>query len=312
MRAPRARPGFDDRFREAEQLRGKAWRADFIRELLFAGLRKVNPRGDANFFLLRAVERQLEPHEVKIGFLALLTLLTFLPNSNADSSTVFEQPLKKLRPEFYTFQDESSAKVSLSQYFQPNRPVILTFVYYECPKLCNLLLNGLVESLKTSSLVPGKDFEFVAISINPKETPPLAKAKRATYLKAYGNLETREGWHFLVGDAGAIRSLTQEMGFQFSFNPRTQIYDHPAVLFVLSPGGQISSYLYGISFQSKDLSSAIKKARNQSFWDVRNRILLSCARIGADSISQFVLIMWVTLGSITLLGWKFYGKFIKS
>ena len=95
------------------------------------------------------------------------------------------------------FNDEQGRPVRLGDFFKPDRPVLLMLVYFECPMLCNLTLNGVVEAVRPSRLTPGKDYEFVTISFDPREGPELAKAKKANYLKALGK-PAAAGWHFLT------------------------------------------------------------------------------------------------------------------
>lgn len=174
------------------------------------------------------------------------------------------------------FTDETGRNVPLARYFHSSRPVLLTLVYYECPNLCNLLLNGLVETLQHFQWVPGKQFEIVAVSINPREGPPLASRKKQAYLRAYGRPETSAGWHFLTGSEDQIRSLAGEVGFRYRWDG--QQYAHQTVSYVLTPEGRISRYLYGIDFRPTDLKMALLEASNGRIGTVIDRLLLFCYR----------------------------------
>ena len=120
------------------------------------------------------------------------------------------------------FQDEAGRSVPLSTFFQRGKPVILVPVYYRCPMLCTQILNGLASSLKAVSLVPGKDFEIVAVSFDPKDTWQIAAAKKQTYLKRYGRVNTANGWHFLTGDEANIKALTDAVGYHYKYDPKTE------------------------------------------------------------------------------------------
>jgi protein SCO1/2 len=109
------------------------------------------------------------------------------------------------------FQDETGADVTLSKYFSTKKPVLLAVVYYACPSLCTLVLNGVIDSLKQMSWTPGKEFELVAVSMNHKETPELAAKKKESYLKEYGKAGTESGWHFLVGKEDQVKKLTDQI-----------------------------------------------------------------------------------------------------
>jgi protein SCO1/2 len=202
-----------------------------------------------------------------------------------------------------TFRDETGAEVRLEKYFQAKRPVILTLVYYECPNLCNFLLNGLVDSMKPLEWTPGKRFDIVSVSINPKETPELATAKKASYLKSYGRPEASEGWHFLTGSDDQVRRLADQVGFQFKYDEKEQQYAHAAGLFVLTPEGRLSRTLYGIAWQVKDLRLALLEASNGKIGTVIDRILLFCYRYNPDTRKYSMALMRVMQagGAITVL-----------
>jgi protein SCO1/2 len=178
----------------------------------------------------------------------------------------------------YTFKNEAGQNVKLANYFHAGRPVLLTLVYYECPNLCNFLLNGLVKSLKTLDWTPGQKFEIVTLSINPKETPVLAEKKKAAYLESYGRKEASAGWHFLTGDEAQIRKLANQVGFGYKYDTQDQQYAHSAAIFVLTPEGKISRYLYGIEFKNTDLRLSLLEASNGKIGTVIDRILLFCYR----------------------------------
>jgi protein SCO1/2 len=177
-----------------------------------------------------------------------------------------------------TFKDESGASVRLSDYFKRGKPVLLTLVYYECPNLCNFMLNGLVQSLKTLDWTPGNQFEIVSVSINPREKSDLASRKKDAYLKAYNRPEARTGWHFLTGEEDQIQKLAKEVGFGYRYDEQEKQYAHGAVIFALTPEGKISRYLYGIEYPNKDLRLALLEASNGKIGTVVDRFLLFCYR----------------------------------
>src|SRR5205085_2352259 len=131
------------------------------------------------------------------------------------------QQLDRQLPLQLTFRDEFGRSVQLSSFFQTGKPVILAPVYYRCPMLCTQILTGLESSLKAVSFDPGRDFEVVAVSFDPHDTPETAAAKKQTYLKRYGRPGTQNGWHFLTGDETNIRALTDAAGFHFKYDPAT-------------------------------------------------------------------------------------------
>ncbi|MFL5814383.1 MAG: SCO family protein [Bdellovibrionia bacterium] len=180
----------------------------------------------------------------------------------------------KVSIESLHFKNEKGETVALKDYFPSHRPVLLTLVYFECPNLCNLVLNGLTKSLGDMEWEPGKQFDIVAVSINPNEKPELAAAKKEAYLKMYGKPETAAGWHFLTGEEPQIRQLASEVGFLYKKDGEQ--YAHAAALYALTPEGKISRYLYGIEFKPTDLKMALLEASNGKIGSVVDRILLFC------------------------------------
>ena len=133
------------------------------------------------------------------------------------------------------FLDEAGNTVPLRKYFDGSRPVMLTLNYYSCPMLCTLQLNGLIAGLQDLAWTPGREFEMVTVSINPLETPELARLKKQTYLEAYGRPGAAAGWHFLVGSEGNIKRLADAVGFGYRYNEQRKEYAHAAAVMLTFP-----------------------------------------------------------------------------
>ena len=173
-----------------------------------------------------------------------------------------------------TFTGEDGYPVPLRSFSHQNRPVLLNLVYYSCPMLCTLLLNGQTAALREIPWTPGNEFEVVTISIDPTETFNLAQRKRASYLESYGR--PASGWHFLTDDHGNVKKLADQVGFHYRYDERQAQYAHPAVIMILTPEGKISRYLYGIKFSPRDLRLALTEASESKFSLSTDRILLYC------------------------------------
>jgi protein SCO1/2 len=174
------------------------------------------------------------------------------------------------------FRDEDGNWVELGSYFDGERPVILTLNYYRCPMLCGLMLNGVVDGLEHMAWTPGDEFEMVTISINPLETPELAKAKKQNYLKRLDRPKAAQGWHFMTGRELEIKRLAETVGFSYTYDPVSQEYAHAAVIFVCTPDGRVARYLYGIEYPAKRLKFALLEAAEGTMGSTLDQLILYC------------------------------------
>lgn len=191
---------------------------------------------------------------------------------------IFEKPGAQVSIQELSFQDEQGKSVKLSDYFKSGRPVLLSLVYFGCPNLCTLVLDGMVKSLKNLDWTPGKQFEVVTVSIDPTESSELAAAKKASYMEAYGKPEGVAGWHFLTGQESQIKKLASQVGFGYRYDNAEKQFAHSAAIFALTPDGKISRYLYGIDYPGRDLKLALLEASNGKIGNVIDRFLLFCYR----------------------------------
>jgi Uncharacterized protein SCO1/SenC/PrrC, involved in biogenesis of respiratory and photosynthetic systems len=173
-----------------------------------------------------------------------------------------------------TFIAENGYPVPLRKYFEQGRPVILNLIYYSCPMLCNLVLNGQTAALREIPWTPGKEFEVVTISIDPTETFDLARSKKAVYLTNYER--PAPGWHFLVDHEGNVKKLADEVGFRYKYDERQEQYAHAAAIMLLTPDGRVSRYLYGIKFSPMDLRLGLTEAAEGKLGFTVERVLLWC------------------------------------
>lgn len=187
----------------------------------------------------------------------------------------FDQRLDNQVPLDLNFRDEAEQTVRLGDYFN-GKPVILALVYYDCPMLCNQVLNGLTHSLKTLSFDAGKEFEVVVVSFNPRDTSELASAKKEVYLKDYGRPGTAAGWHFLTGDPQPINELTGAVGFRYVYDPALNQYAHASGIMVLTPQGRLSRYFYGIEYAPRDLRLGLIEAAENRIGAPADQLMLLC------------------------------------
>ena len=187
-----------------------------------------------------------------------------------------DQKLDQQVPLDLTFKDEAGRDVPLSTYFRQGKPVILAPVYYRCPMLCTQILNGLAGSLKAVSLDPAKDFEIVAVSFDPKDTPETAASKKQLYLRRYARPNSANGWHLLTGDAANIKSLMDAVGYHYKYDPATDQFAHASGIMVLTPEGRLSRYFYGVEYQPRDIRLGLVEASKNKIGSPVDQILLFC------------------------------------
>ena len=188
-----------------------------------------------------------------------------------------EQNLGNQLPEDLPFVDSQGREVVLGQLLG-ERPVILTFVYYECPMLCSLIMNGLTRALGVMTFDVGEAFDVVAVSIDPGETPAMAAEAKAEALARYERPATADGWHFLTGPQASIETLAQTAGFAYEYIPETGEYAHASAVLVVTPDGQISQYFLGVEYSPKDLRLALVEASENRLGNVIDQVLLYCFR----------------------------------
>jgi protein SCO1 len=213
-----------------------------------------------------------------------------------------DQNLNAQIPLELKFKDETGQAVRLGQYFR-GKPVVLALVYYECPGLCDLILNGLTHTMEQISLNVGADYDVVTVSFNPKETWQLAQAKKANYIEKYQRSGAKEGWHFLTGDEPSIKSLADTVGFHYKYDPISKQFAHASGIFVLTPEGKISRYFYGIEYKPRDFRLGLVEASTNKIGSTADQVLLFCYHYDPTTGKYGMAITQVTraLGTATVL-----------
>jgi protein SCO1/2 len=174
------------------------------------------------------------------------------------------------------FRDETGEIVRLKELFNHGRPVLLNFVYYRCPMLCPMVLEGMSESLTHLKFDIGKQFDVITVSIDPRDKATDAARLKEKSIRHYGRLDSAPGWHFLTAHETAIKQLTDAVGFQFAYDSRTDQFAHGAAVLVLTPDGRASRYFYGFEFKPRDLRLAIVEASEGKVGSVSDQFLLMC------------------------------------
>ena len=186
-----------------------------------------------------------------------------------------DQRLNEQLPLDAVFKDEQGREVRLAEYFK-GKPVVLAFVYYSCPMLCNQVLNGMLSSFRGVTFNVGEQFEVVTISFDPRETPQLAASKKETYVKAYNRAGAAAGWHFLTGDEANIKRVTEAAGFRYAWDEPTKQFAHASGIMVATPEGKLARYFYGIEYRARDLRLGLIEASQNQIGSAVDALMLYC------------------------------------
>jgi protein SCO1/2 len=215
---------------------------------------------------------------------ALLPALFVATSAFADNSATppklpgevsIQQKLNAQLPLDLMFRDESGKIVRLRDYFR-GKPVLINFMYYRCPMLCSMVMEGITSTLTELKFDAGKEFDVITVSIDPRDMPREAAAKKDKYIKRYGRLGAANGWHFLTGNESTIHALTNAVGFHYAYDPQHDQFAHGTVLIVSTPQGKISRYLYGFEYKPRDLRLALVEASASKIGTASDQLLLLC------------------------------------
>jgi protein SCO1/2 len=222
------------------------------------------------------------------------------------SAVTIEQRLNAQLPLDLIFRDETGREGALGRYFD-GKPVLLALVYYDCPQLCPLVLDGLARSLRPLDLQPGGDYRVVAISIDPRETPEIAATKKRALMERL-RPEAASGWHFLTGDQLSIESLATTAGFRYVENKKEKAdrYVHAIGTIVMTPEGKISRYFYGFDYPPRDVRFALVEASGNRIGSAVDQLLLLCYKYdpaqGKYTLSILNLLRFSATATVLVLG----------
>lgn len=194
----------------------------------------------------------------------------------------FEPQLNAQMPLDLAFRDETGRNVQLRDYFT-QKPVLLALVYYGCPMLCDQTEQGVVGALRMLSFNPGRDYEVVFVSFDPRESPDMAAQKKELAMTHFRRPETAAGWHFLTGSKESVEAITKGANFRYSFDEKSSLFAHAAGIMLLTPDGRISRYFYGVEYPARDVRLGLVDASAGKIGTPVDRALLFCYRYDPTS-----------------------------
>lgn len=187
----------------------------------------------------------------------------------------FKQRLDAQLPLDATLTDDRGRQVTLGECID-GRPTVFVLAYYRCPMLCNQVLNGVARSLRAIDFEPGKDFSVVVVSFDPTDTVEQAADKKRAVVGAYRKTSDGAGWNFLVGDEATVGKLAETVGFQYQFDEASNQFAHASGIVLLTPGGKVSRYFYGIEYPTRDVRLGLVEASTGKIGSLVDEILLYC------------------------------------
>lgn len=199
------------------------------------------------------------------------------------------------------FANSNGDSVLLGDLLEDGKPVLLNPLYYDCPMLCGLVLDGVINVVDDLAWKPGKDFIVISFSIDPKEDVELAAKSKLNYL---GQMDSaaKAGWYFLTGKKHEIDKVVEAVGFQYKEIEDTGEFAHSAAIVLLSPDGKITRYLYGISYDEFNVRSALYESAEGKIGSTIDKVVMYCYQYDPDSGSYVpVAINIMKLGGLATL-----------
>jgi len=200
------------------------------------------------------------------------------------------------------FTDEEGELVSLSSQFLDEKPILLSMVYYSCPGLCSLHMNGAAALFQEMDLKPGKDFNWVTVSMDHTEKSDLAVQKKVSYIDQFPNDNAEGGWRFLTSNNSKenLDKLTKELGFTYKWDEKTKQFAHKAAFYVITPAGVISQIVPGVGFEKKTVRLSLVEASKGVIGNTIDQLLLMCF-VFDSSKSKYVIYSWNIMRAVSAL-----------
>lgn len=221
------------------------------------------------------------------------------------AGVVFEQRLGSRLPRQRKFRDETGRILRLSDLLN-GAPLALVLGYYQCPKLCDVLRAGLIQALANSGMAPGRDYVFVALSVDPGDTEATASQAKARDLENAGSPEVAAHAHYLTGGRDAIQSVADAVGFDSRPADEGRTIAHPVGAVFVSPTGVVSNYLLGVGFRPAETRLAVSRAASGEISPPASPILLLCfdfdASTGRYSVAIVKVLRILSIGTSVVIG----------
>lgn len=173
-------------------------------------------------------------------------------------------------------RDQQGKRAPLGTWFG-RVPVVLVPGYYRCTHLCGTVFEGVLQALALSGL-RASEYRLLGVSIDPHEDGGAARTRFGAYaaLMPGGAADLA----LLSGDAAALETVQQALGYRAVPDPDDDQIAHAAGFVVAAPDGRIAQFFPGVRFDPAALKAAVTAAREgvvaPSFSD---RLALLCAHL---------------------------------
>ncbi len=214
----------------------------------------------------------------------------------------FDPQLNAQIPLDTPFVDEYGQPATIRAYAE-KKPVVLAFVYFTCPMLCNQVEQALVGTLKMISFNPGTDYQVVFLSFDPNDKPDEALKKKHEALSRFARPTTDPGWHFLTGTQESINAVTKAADFRFTYDPQTKLFGHASGILLLTPDGRISRYFFGVEYPPSHVRLGLVDASSGKIGTPVDHLLLFCYQYDPTKARYSATVLTVIRmgGVVTLL-----------
>jgi protein SCO1/2 len=203
------------------------------------------------------------------------------------------------------FHDDRNQLVRLGDFFDGRQPVMLSFNYSNCPKLCSVQLENMVLTLGNVKFKVHNDFQLISVSIDALEQVSRARDTKDKYALLYGVPESNDGFHFLVGSRNAIGTLADSCGVRYKYIPNQKLYSHPPVFILLSPTGKIVRYIHGLDYEWVTIERALIEAAEGKIGSPINRFTYITGCFMYDDMTGKYTAQWLAImrigGGLTVI-----------
>jgi protein SCO1/2 len=201
------------------------------------------------------------------------------------------------------FTEVGARRVRLGDYFGDGKPALMVLAYVRCKMMCSLVLQATVDAVRAMPLEAGRDYRLITVSIDPDEEAADAAQRRAELLARIGHPDQPARWTYLVGAERPIRALADRLGFRYRWDPHTEQFAHPAVIFVIAPDGTIARTFQGIAPAPGAIATALRRAASGPVVaePIAERVL-SCFRFDpAERAHRALIDRYLRIGGATLV-----------